>query len=73
MKTNLHFESMIKTTSETLRTMAIDKICVLGHEESAQDREQIRSMLTEILRYYEPSFAESELQMFDREVEEYRN
>lgn len=73
MKTNLHFESMIKTTSETLRTMAIDKICVLGHEGSAQDREQIRSMLEEILRYYEPSFAESELQMFDREVEEYRN
>ena len=73
MRSNFKFEGMIKTTSETLRTMAIDKICVLGYEESTQDREQIRAMLAELLRYYDPSFAESELQKFDREMEEYRN
>lgn len=73
MKTNYHFEQMIKSTAETLRTMAIDKICVMGFDESAQDREQIRAMLDELLRYYDPSFARSELMYFDQEIEKYRN
>jgi hypothetical protein len=63
---NMKTENLIRETLKGLLATAIEKVCVLGEQDSQDDLKQIRDMYVELVRFWD--LDEDLIEKFDEKI-----